>query len=263
MDTALKDLLWNIVKSHVTKGLTFLAGVLVTKGVIEENQSAPLVSGFVEIVMGGVVFVVSSAVTIYLRYRDQVKVAIAARLPAGVSLDTVNDEAAKNTTPLKALLVLLAVGASIATVPACGKRYAPGTPTQNKLAYELEQGLGIVLETQTKLIAAVDSGVTTKALADRFLVPARDLADLAKNRIIPSLKAYDAAVTAGDLNAQKLLTAELTPMVRQFNQLAQTAFGASLPDNVVGSLGKLLQQLQQTIRTVLQEFTPDQVPAAA
>lgn len=189
--------------------------------------------------------------------------AIAARMPAGTPLDVVNKAAAQNTTPLKALSIMLALGLSIPCLSACGKRYAPGTPTQNKLAYELEQGLGIVLDTQTKLIAAVDSGVTTRAIADRFLVPARDLADLAKNRIIPSLKAYDAAVTAGDLNAQKLLTAELTPLVRQFNQLSQTAFGASLPENVVGSLSKLLLQLQQTIRTVLQEFTPDAVPAAA
>jgi hypothetical protein len=95
MDTQFSQLIWAIAKSHLTKALTAAASALVTYGVISDDQVVPLVTGTLA-------FLISSALTIYQRYRDQVEKAIAARLPGGgVTTPSEVKEAAKvNTTPL-------------------------------------------------------------------------------------------------------------------------------------------------------------------
>jgi hypothetical protein len=160
--------------------------------------------------------------------------------------------------PAAASIVLLAcvLGAGAIVMPACGNRYKAGTPIQNKLAYEMDEALIKIKEAQTKVIAAVDSGATPPAVANRFLDPIRDVTTLAKDRAIPVLEAYDAAVRAGDLVKQDALHVQLQPLMQEFYAKLAQAFKAPLPDNVIGSLAGLLTQIQETIRTVRQVFVP-------
>src|SRR6266511_2428536 len=155
-----------------------------------------------------------------------------------------------------AVCVVIVVAVAALAIPACGKRYKSGTPAQAAMAYELQQGLQIVKDTQTKVIAAVDAKQTPPAIANYFLNPARDFAKLAQERIIPLLEQYDAAVQAGDQIKRDALHADLTPLIMQMNTLLGEAFNAKLPDNVAGNLATLLSKIQETIATVRATFIP-------
>jgi hypothetical protein len=142
-------------------------------------------------------------------------------------------------------------------LPACA-RYKAGTPAQNILAYELDGALVKIKGFQTTVIGAVDSGATPAAVANKFLDPVRDLTTLGRDRVIPLLEAYDAAAKAGDAVKRDALHAQIQPLMNEFYAKLGQAFSANLPDNVIGNLGTLLTQIQETIRTVRQVFAPSQ-----
>jgi hypothetical protein len=280
MESPLSQLLWNVAKSHITKAITFVAGVLVAKGVIEESQSSALVSGFVEIGMGVAVFLVSSALTFYNRYKDQIKLMIAARLPAGSSLETVNEAAKTNTTPLKLMALVLAVGISASAVGAagCGKRYAPGTTVTQAMAYELDEGLKPLVATQAKVIAAVDAVcpakpnecATLKPVADKFLTPVYELLKLVLDDVSPRLRQLEAAIQAVDAVRQGSIRAELIPLFAKLNTLSQQAFGVSLPDSLVSRAttlaGKSIEtfvQLRDAVKELIDKIRADTVGTTA
>jgi hypothetical protein len=281
MESPLSQLLWNVTKSHITKAITFVAGVLVAKGVIEEGQSSALVSGFVEIAMGVAVFLVSSGITIYQRYKDQIKLMIAARLPAGSSLETIDAAAKTNTTPLKlmALLLVVGIGASAVGAAGCGKRYAPGTTVTQAMAYELDEGLKPLVATQGKVIAAVDAVClpvgapanpeqckVLKPNADKFLKVVDQLMALVEKEVSPRLKQLDAAIYALDAVRQGQLRAELVPFLGELSALTAKAFGTALPDGLVAKAttlaGKSIEtffQLRDAITELVNKIRGDAV----
>lgn len=283
MESPLSQLLWNVAKSHITKAITFVAGVLVAKGVIEESQSSALVSGFVEIGMGVAVFLVSSALTVWQRYKDQIKLMIAARLPAGSSLETVNEAAKTNTTPLKLMALMLAVGIGASAVGAagCGKRYAPGTTVTQAMAYELDEGLKPLVATQANVIAAVDAACSPQAtdktecarlkpVADKFLTPVYELLKLVRDDVSPRLKQLEAAIQAVDAVRQGSLRAELIPLLAKLNTLSGQAFGVALPDSLVSRAttlaGKAITtfvQLRDAVKDLIDKIRADAVGTTA
>lgn len=160
------------------------------------------------------------------------------------------------------ILLAIALGASMGA-SACGNRYKAGTPVQAQFAYELDQALGVIDDTHAKIIGAVDSGATTKALADPFLTPAAAAARLAKERVIPLLRAYDAAIIAGDLARRDALHADLKPLLQEFNGLVQQAFHVNLSVKGLDSLANLLSTIQSSISSIRTEWADVFPPAPA
>jgi hypothetical protein len=243
MESPLSQLLWNVAKSHITKAITFVAGVLVAKGVIEENQSSALVSGFVEIGMGIAVFLVSSALTIWQRYKDQIKLMIAARLPAGSSLETVNEAAKTNTTPLKLMVLLLAVGISGSLAMGCAMRGKPPERQVAIISLQVISGVDAVAKTSQELHA---SKVLTDEQYKAVVVRLREVY-LQTSRLADALKAYD---TVASTDAASQVTAALNALAVLVPNLASdlTGPGGQKIAALVGEVNKLLIAIAQAVR---------------
>jgi hypothetical protein len=242
MDSPLSELLWSIVKSHITKSLTFVAGALVTKGVIEEGQSSALVSGFVEIVMGGVVFLVSSGLTIWHRYRDQIKLMIAARLP-NPTLTEVNDAAARNTTPLKLLALLLAVGLGGSMAMGCAMRGKPPERQVAIISLQVISGVDAVAKTSEELHA---SKVLTDGQYKAVVTRLREVY-AQTSRLADALKAYDAVAST---DAASQVTAALNALAVLVPNLVSDVTGPAGQKlaALVGEVNKLLIAIAQAVQ---------------
>jgi hypothetical protein len=164
---------------------------------------------------------------------------------------------------LGALAMLVAMGVIVSmamAAGACGKRYVEGTKPSAALAYEMEEGLKVLVDAQAQVIAAVDADPSFKPTADRFLNPVRDILKLSKEQIIPRLKQFDAALAAADLVRQGELRGELGPLFEDFNRIVGQAFGVTLPDHVVASANSLVRSygdLKKVIQDLIKDLRTD------
>ena len=137
---------------------------------------------------------------------------------------------------------------------ACGKRYIEGTTPQQAMAYELNEGLTHLRSAQDAVIAAVDKNPEIKPTADKFLDPVYKALLLARDRIVPALEAYDAAVKIGDEARKLALASDLKTPNDQFNTLAGQAFGVSRPPEVTTSISGFVAEVQETLAILRKEF---------
>lgn len=174
-----------------------------------------------------------------------------------------NAAAAARRAALLFLVVSLAFG-----VAACGKRYVPGTTPQQAIAYELNEGLKPLVDTQAIVIAAVDAVclpkeqpkdparcAALKPNADKFLNPVYELLQFVKKEVSPRLEQFDAAMKTIDTVRQGELRAELVPLIEKVGVLSAQAFGTALPDGLVAKVTTLAGKTITTFKELRDAIT--------
>jgi hypothetical protein len=185
----------------------------------------------------------------------------------------------------RSVIILIAIAGTIG-LPACGKRYKPGTTVTQAMAYELDEGLKPLVGTQGKVIAAVDAAclpvpglgstqgrpanpeacAALKGNADKFLKVVDQLMALVEKEVSPRLKQLDAAIVALDAVRQGKLRADLVPFLAELSTLTAQAFGTALPDGLVAKAttlaGKSIEtfiQLRDAITDLVNKIRNDAV----
>jgi len=168
----------------------------------------------------------------------------------------------KNDNPSLKLLVFLLIPALALGMSACGKRYAPGVPIQTKFAYELKQSLEKLEPVQVKVMAGVDQGAITAAQAKPFLDAVREVNVFSRDKLIPKLDAFDAAMTLGDRAKADALTIEIQPLVTEFNALIGRTFNVQLPSSFANALASVAEEVRKLLVGIRTQFAKPQAQGA-
>jgi hypothetical protein len=172
----------------------------------------------------------------------------------------------------RSFLILVAL-TSVLGLSACGKRYVPGTTPQQAIAYELNEGLKPLVDTQAAVIAAVDAVclprdqprdpaqcAALKPNADKFLNSVYQLLTFVRDEVSPRLTQLDAAMKAVDAVRQGQLRAELVPLIEKASQLAASAFKVTIPDKLVSASTAAIAtftQLRDAVMNVIRSVRED------